>query len=293
MVTRQFNWMSPIFIVIWSSGFIVSRFGMPYSEPMTYLSLRFIGVMFLMLPIILWKKIPWPPFSDIKHIAIAGAMIQIGYLGAVWLSVKAGMPAGLSSLIVGLQPILTAIIGYFLAERLTSKQWLGMFLGFFGVILVLLAKINTSGVTLHNVLLNIFALFSITFGTIYQKRNCHYFDLRIGSFIQFSTSLFFSSIYAFLFETREIIWSTEMIGSLLWAIFVISIGGMSLLFLLIRRGESTKVASLIYFTPATTAFLAWIFFKEPLTPMIVMGTMVTTFGVLLVNRAPLKNTLVN
>ena len=286
MVNRQTNLIYPIFIIIWSSGFIVSRFGMPFSEPMTFLFLRFSGVCVLMLPIILWKKIPWPSLQQIVHIAVAGSLLQFGYLAGVWISVRAGMPAGLSALIVGLQPILTALLAYFVAEKINSRQWLGLFLGLIGVVLVLSAKLNTHGVTISNILWNVFALISITAGTIYQKKYCPSFDLRIGSFIQFMTSAFISGLAAIAFETRVVQWSNEMIGALVWSIFFISIGAISLLFVLIRRGNATKVSSIMYLTPPTTAVLAWIFFKEPLTPIIVIGTIVTSLGVLLVNQSP-------
>jgi drug/metabolite transporter (DMT)-like permease len=288
MVNRQTNLIYPIFIIIWSSGFIVSRLGMPFSEPMTFLFLRFSGVCVLMLPIILWKKIPWPSPKQIVHIAVAGSLLQFGYLAGVWISVRAGMPAGLSALIVGLQPILTALFAYFVAEKINSRQWLGLFLGLIGVVLVLSAKLNTHGVTMSNILWNVFALISITAGTIYQKKNCPSFDLRIGSFIQFMTSAFISGLAAIAFETRVVQWSNEMIGALVWSIFFISIGAISLLFVLIRRGNATKVSSIMYLTPPTTAVLAWIFFKEPLTPIIVIGTIVTSLGVLLVNQSPVS-----
>ena len=284
MVNKNSNLIYPIFILIWSSGFIVSRFGMPYSEPMTFLSLRFLGVCVLMLPIIFWKNITWPSKTQIIHIAIAGALIQFGYLAGVWISVRGGMPAGLSALIVGLQPILTALFAYFVAEKITSRQWVGLLFGLLGVVMVLSAKLNTDGVTMANILWNVFALLSITAGTIYQKRFCPTFDLRIGSFIQFATSGLISGTCALLFDNRDIIWSNEMIGALVWSIFCISIGAMSLLFILIRRGNATKVSSLMYLTPPTTAILAWIFFKEPLTPIIIFGTVVTSLGVLLVNQ---------
>ena len=288
MVNRQTNLIYPIFIIIWSSGFIVSRLGMPFSEPMTFLFLRFSGVCVLMLPIILWKKIPWPSLQQIVHIAVAGSLLQFGYLAGVWISVRAGMPAGLSALIVGLQPILTALLAYFVAEKINSRQWLGLFLGLIGVVLVLSAKLNTHGVTMSNILWNVFALISITAGTIYQKKYCPSFDLRIGSFIQFMTSAFISGLAAIAFETRVVQWSNEMIGALVWSIFFISIGAISLLFVLIRRGNATKVSSIMYLTPPTTAVLAWIFFKEPLTPIIVIGTIVTSLGVLLVNQSPVS-----
>jgi drug/metabolite transporter (DMT)-like permease len=143
---------------------------------------------------------------------------------------------------------------------------------------------------MNNVLWNVFALISITFGTIYQKKYCPNFDLRIGSLIQFAASAIISLVAALLFETQEIEWSNEMIGSLIWSILFISIGAMSLLFILIRRGNATKVSSMMYLTPPTTAILAWFIFNEPLTPLIILGTIVTSLGVLLVNQ-PLPNFL--
>jgi drug/metabolite transporter (DMT)-like permease len=288
MVNKQTNLIYPIFILIWSSGFIVSRFGMPYSEPLTFLFLRFAGVCVLMLPLIFWKKTPWPAKSQIMHIAVAGSLIQFGYLAGVWISVRSGMPAGLSSLIVGLQPILTAILAYFVAEKINSRQLAGLFLGLIGVVIVLSAKLNTHGVTFENILWNVFALFSITLGTIYQKKYCDHFDLRIGSFIQFLTSAILCGVGAFFFETMQIQWTLPMIGAMIWSIVFISIGAVSLLFILIRRGNATKVSSIIYLTPPTTAVLAYIFFNEPLTPMIVAGTIVTALGVLLVNQVPIN-----
>jgi drug/metabolite transporter (DMT)-like permease len=252
--------------------------------------MRFIGVCVLMLPIIFWKKIAWPNQKMIMHIAIAGSLMQFGYVAGVWISVRAGMPSGLSSLIVGLQPILTGLFAYLIAEKVTSRQWIGLFCGLLGVVLVLFAKLHTEGVTINNVLWNVFALFAITFGTIYQKKYCPNFDLRIGSFIQFATSAIISTVAAFLFETQEIEWSNEMIGSLIWSILFISIGAISLLFILIRRGNATKVSSMMYLTPPTTAILAWLMFNEPLTPLIILGTIVTSLGVLLVNQ-PLPNFL--
>jgi drug/metabolite transporter (DMT)-like permease len=286
MVNKHIYLISPTFILIWSSGFIVSRMGMPYCEPMTYLFLRFMGVCVLMLPIIFWKKLDWPNLTSMFHIAIAGSLIQCGYVAGVWISVKAGMPVGLASLIVGLQPILTALLAYFIAERVTSRQWVGLVLGLLGVVLVLYANLHTVGVTLHNILWNVFALISITIGTIYQKKYCPSFDLRIGSFIQFATSATISALGALLFETREIQWTAEMIGSLIWSVLGISIGAISLLFILIRRGDATKVSSIMYLTPPTTAILAWLIFNEPLTPLIILGTVITALGVLLVNQSP-------
>jgi len=284
MVKNNAIWMSPLFILIWSTGFIIARYGMPHAEPLTFLAIRFFGVILILLPCILWFKAPWPSKSQIVHLAIAGVLIQFGYLAGVWIAIRHGMPVGLTALIVGLQPILTAVFVSLLAEKITRSQWQGLFLGLFGVFLVLYAQINTAGVNAQTIFFNITGLLSITVGTIYQKKYCAQFDLRTGSLIQFITSLGLATIGAFLFETREVEWVLELVGALVWGIVGISIGAMSLLFILIRRGNATKVSSLMYLTPPTTAIMGWILFNEPLTILVGFGTLLTMLGVLIVNQ---------
>ena len=284
MVKNNALWMSPLFILIWSTGFIIARYGMPHAEPLTFLAIRFFGVILILLPCILWFKAPWPSKSQIVHLAIAGVLIQFGYLAGVWIAIRHGMPVGLTALIVGLQPILTAVFVSFLAEKITRSQWQGLFLGLLGVFLVLYAQINTTGVNAQTIFFNIIGLLSITVGTIYQKKYCAQFDLRTGSLIQFMTSLGLATIGAYLFETREVEWVLELVGALVWGIVGISIGAMSLLFILIRRGNATKVSSLMYLTPPTTAIMGWILFNEPLTILVGLGTVLTMLGVLIVNQ---------
>lgn len=284
MVKNNAIWMSPLFILIWSTGFIIARYGMPHAEPLTFLAIRFFGVILILLPCILWFKAPWPSKSQIVHLAIAGVLLQFGYLAGVWIAIRHGMPVGLTALIVGLQPILTAVFVSLLAEKITRSQWQGLFLGLFGVFLVLYAQINTAGVNAQTIFFNITGLLSITLGTIYQKKYCAQFDLRTGSLIQFITSFGLATIGAFLFETREVEWVLELIGALVWGIVGISIGAMSLLFILIRRGNATKVSSLMYLTPPTTAIMGWILFNEPFTVLVGFGTLLTMLGVLIVNQ---------
>ena len=284
MVKNNAIWMSPLFILIWSTGFIIARYGMPHAEPLTFLAIRFFGVILILLPCILWFKAPWPSKSQIVHLAIAGVLIQFGYLAGVWIAIRHGMPVGLTALIVGLQPILTAVFVSFLAEKITRSQWQGLFLGLLGVFLVLYAQINTTGVNAQTIFFNIIGLLSITVGTIYQKKYCAQFDLRTGSLIQFMTSLGLATIGAYLFETLEVEWVLELVGALVWGIVGISIGAMSLLFILIRRGNATKVSSLMYLTPPTTAIMGWILFNEPLTILVGLGTVLTMLGVLIVNQ---------
>jgi hypothetical protein len=280
-------WYAPIFILIWSTGFIIARYGMPYSEPMTFLFLRFAGVVVCMIPVLVWLKPAWPSGKQILHIAIAGALFQFCYLGGVWVAVKQGMPAGLAALIVGLQPILTAILASVVSERVTARQWLGLVLGLVGVALVLFAKIDIDGLTGACIGFAFAGMISITLGTLYQKRFCPSFDLRTGSVIQFSTSALLCLMMMFLFETREIQWTVPMIGALLWGILPISIGAMSLWFMLLRRGDATKVSSVMYLTPPTTALMAWLLFDEPLSAPILLGTLITMLGVLIVNQTTL------
>jgi drug/metabolite transporter (DMT)-like permease len=260
---------------------------MPHAEPMTFLVLRFYGVLFFMLPIVWIFRAPWPNTQQVIHIAISGIFLQAGYVGGVWVAVKQGMSAGLIALIVGLQPILTAWLAAFIAERVTRLQWLGLLLGLLGVGLVVWAKLSLIGLSLSALLFAGLALLSITAGTLYQKKYCSQFDIRTGSVIQFAASLLVCLPLMLAFETMEVEWVPELIGSLLWGILAISIGAISLLFILIRNGEATRVTSLMYLTPPTTALMAWILFDEPMTWVIGLGIALTSSAVVLVNKADL------
>ena len=277
-----------IFVFVWSTGFIVARYGMPHSEPMTFMFLRFTGVLVVMVPVALWARVTWPSRRQCLHIAIAGTMLQAGYLGGVWAAVKLGMSASLVALIMGLQPIFTAWLAALVAERVTARQWLGLLAGLTGVGMVVMAKFSLIGLSLTSLGLSIVALASITIGTLYQKRYCPNFDLRVGSTIQFAASVLVCLPFIFALETREIEWVFPMIAALLWSIFALSIGAISLLFIMIRDGAATKVTSLLYLTPPTTAVMAWLLFDEPITAMTVAGTAVTVVALLLVMKAPSK-----
>jgi drug/metabolite transporter (DMT)-like permease len=286
-IHRLAPWIAPVFVFIWSTGFIIAIYGMPHAEPMTFLVLRFSGVLFFMLPIVWIFRAPWPNTQQVIHIAISGIFLQAGYVGGVWVAVKQGMSAGLIALIVGLQPILTAWLAAFIAERVTRLQWLGLLLGLLGVGLVVRAKLSLIGLSVSALLFAGLALLSITAGTLYQKKYCSQFDIRAGSVIQFAASLLVCLPLMLLFETMEVEWVPELIASLLWGILAISIGAISLLFILIRNGEATRVTSLMYLTPPTTALMAWILFNEPMTWVIGLGIALTSSAVLLVNKADL------
>jgi drug/metabolite transporter (DMT)-like permease len=274
---------APIFVFIWSTGFIIARFGMPYMEPATFLFIRFTGVLIVMGIIILFWKPVWPNRSQTIHIAIAGALLQFGYVMGVWSAVRLGMTAGLVALIVGLQPILTAWSASWVSERVSYQQWLGLLLGIGGVALVVAEKTSFANIPVAAFIFAIAALFAITFGTLYQKKYCPQFDLRAGSMIQFSISTVLCLVVALLFETREVVWNASVIGALLWGILPTSIGAISLLFILIRKGAATKVTSLLYLTPPTTALMAWFLFDEHLSLIMLAGLGLTMTAVILVN----------
>ncbi|SOZ50276.1 conserved hypothetical protein; putative TRANSMEMBRANE PROTEIN [Cupriavidus taiwanensis] len=281
-----------LFVLIWSTGFIVAKYGMPYAEPMTFLFLRFAGVLVLMVPFVLLARVPLPRLAAstatdwraVGHIAVAGLLLQAGYLGGVWAAIKLGMPAGVSALIVGMQPILTALIATRMGERIGARQWLGLLLGIAGVALVVANKLGTSGLTPASLALAGGALFSITVGTVYQRHFCPVFDLRMGSVIQFAAAALACVPFMFLFETREVQWTAAMLGALAWSVVALSIGAISLLFLLIRQGAATKVSSLMYLTPPTTAVMAWLLFGERFPPLAAAGMVLAALGVALVIR---------
>ncbi|TLX59659.1 EamA/RhaT family transporter [Stutzerimonas nosocomialis] len=278
------------FVVLWSTGFIGAKFGLPYVEPLTFNVVRFILVVLLMTPIALLTRAPWPATPRAAmHIAVTGLLVHGGYLGGVFTAIDRGLPAGPTALVVGLQPLLTALLaGLLLGEQVTRRQWLGLGLGLGGVLLVLGSKLELDGVTLevllHWVWPALFALCSITLGTLYQKRFCPAFDLRSGSVIQFLPCVLVLGAVALVTETREIQWNGEFVFALLWLVLVLSIGAITLLNKMISQGSAVKVASLFYLTPPTTALIAWLLFGEMLAPLAVVGMLLSATGVWLARR---------
>ena len=221
----------------------MAKFGLPYAPPLTFLLLRFLGVLVILLPLVLLLRAPWP-VGQFRQIAVAGILMQAGYLAGVWCAIKLGMPAGLSALIVGMQPVLTACAAPLIGESVRPRQWLGLFFGLLGVALVVYAKINLVGLTVESVLLCVFALLSMTAGTMYQKRHCPQFDLRTGTVVQFAASIVVVLPFALYYEGLDlhfsnVQWTANFIGALLWSVLVLSIGAIFLLFALIRRSDAT------------------------------------------------------
>ncbi len=275
-----------LFVLLWSSGFIGAKLGLPYAEPLTFLALRFACVLAIMVPFVLAVRAPWPATPRTAlHIALSGALIHAGYLGGVFSAIHHGMSAGVVALIVGIQPLLTAAVaGRMLGEQVTPRQWTGLVLGIAGVTLVVWQNMAPQGLTAGSLALAVIALLSITFGTLYQKRFCPSFDARSGSVIQFAAAFALLLPLAWVTETMHIEWTGEFLFALGWLVLVLSVGAITLLFRLISRGAATRVSSLFYLTPAVTALLAYLVFGETLTVLALVGMAIAIAGVALINR---------
>ena len=282
-----------IFVLIWSTGFVVARFGMPHSPPLTFLSMRYALSLACFIAWTLMARAAWPTDrAQWGHLAVAGMLIHAGYLGGVWAAVKAGIGAGTVALLVGLQPVLTALWTSWNAgapdrmrATVSGRQWLGLALGLVGLTLVVWHKLGGGEVTQLNLALAVFALFSITTGTLYQKRFVASCDVRTAGAIQICAALMLSLPLA-LFETEPVVWHAQMIGALAWSVLALTLGGSSLLYLLIQRGAATEVTSLMYLVPPCTAALAWLLFGESFTWGMAIGMLLTVTGVALVVRSP-------
>lgn len=274
-----------LFVFLWSTGFIGAKYGLPYAEPLSFLLTRYGLVIALMAVIVLGMRAPWPQKpAQWLHIGISGLLVHAVYLGGVFVAIKHGLPAGVTALVVGMQPLLTALgAGWFLGEKVDGRQWVGLGLGFVGVILVVSGKFGDGA--LHSMLTPaVIALLGITAGTLYQKRYCARFDLRTGSLIQFAPTAIVTALAVVIFEDYRIEWTGDFIFALGWLVLVLSLGAISLLNLLIRSGSAVNVASLFYLTPVSTAVIAWLIFDEKLTLTAAFGMLLAVSGVYLVAR---------
>lgn len=278
--------MPAVFVFLWSTGFIGAKFGLPFAEPFSFLAVRMAIVAVLLILIALAFKAPWPKdLPSVFHVAVAGLLVQGAYLGGVFASIDAGLSAGLSALIVGLQPALTAcVVGPLLNERVTPRQWLGVLLGFVGVVLVVADRIEIGAGAWTGISFAAIGLLGITAGTLYQKRFCADMDLRSGSAIQFSVTCLAMTGLAFALESRDIQWTGEFIFAVAWLVVVLSLGAVTLLYILIKRGAAAKVASLFYLVPPVTALMAFFLFDERLGAQELIGMGIVVAGVALVTR---------
>jgi drug/metabolite transporter (DMT)-like permease len=273
-----------VFVVLWSTGFIATKYVVNNADPLSYLAIRMALVVGLMLIIVAVTRPKWPDGVGIFHSAVAGILVHGFYLGGTAVAIAHSIPAGLSALIPGLQPILTSTLANrWLGERVTPLQWGGLLLGLGGVVLILHNRPMT-GEAGWGWLASGVSLVSITLGTLYQRRYCNRIDWRAGNLVQYVAVTIFFAIGAFLFENNVVHWTTEFVLALAWLVVVLSIGSIGLLYWLIRHHAATSVASLFYLVPAVTALMAFVLFGERLDAVAIAGMAACAAAVFLVNK---------
>jgi drug/metabolite transporter (DMT)-like permease len=290
MLTRLAIATAPaLFVLLWSTGFIGARLGLPYIEPLTFLAVRMGFVVVIMVAIAFAGGARWPYTNEVGHSLVAGSLVHGLGLGGVFIAISQGVPAGISALIVGLQPIVTSTFANrFMGEKVTRLQWIGLALGLFGVLLVLHDRSIVLAGSVLGWIANFLSLIGLTLGTLYQKRYCGGIDWRVGNLIQYIGAGVLFTLGAFAFETREIHWTGELIFAMAWLVLVLSIAAVGLLYWLIRRSTATGFASLFYLVPIVTAFFAYILFDERLDSISILGMVICSCGVALVNRGIAK-----
>lgn len=279
----------PIFVILWSTGYIGAKFGLPYAEPLTFLSIRFGLVVGLMLIWVVMSGAVWPTLPETRALLLVGALLHGIYLGGVFTAIWLGLEAGLAALIVCMQPILSAVLArWMLREKMTRFQWFGLIIGLAGAVLVVARKLGGGVGDWGGLGLCIVGLFAISVATIYQKKHCASAPMRSGAVVQYIGALAVVMPLAFLFETREVHWTGEFLFALSWLVFVLSLGAVGLLMSLIQRGEASKVASLFFLVPPCTALIAWAMFGETLGVLAILGVVLTAIGVAMVMRGGAK-----
>ena len=279
--------MPAVFVGVWSTGFVVARLAMPHAPPLTFLAWRYLFSLLAFGAWIALARPAWPRGrSQWGHLAVTGVLMHGGYLGGVWAAVHAGIPAGTVALIVGLQPVLTAVWVSARGQHVVApRQWAGLMMGLAGLALVVWPKMGRGEVTTLNLGLSVLALASITAGTLYQKHHVQPVDARTGSWVQLAAALLVTLPLAWL-ETEPMHWHPDLVLALVWSVLALSLGASSLLLLLIQAGAATRVTSLFYMVPPCTAVLAWLMFGERMTTLSWLGMALCAAGVALVLRAP-------
>lgn len=279
-----------LFVLIWSTGWISARFAAPYADPLTFLSVRYTSATLILAALAFMAGASWPRARAAGHAAASGILLHAIYLGGVWWAIAHGLPAGISGLIAAVQPILTALLApRLVGEPISKRQWLGIALGFSGILLVLWPKLSgLTGAALQAQLIplgiNVIAMISVTFGTFYQKKFIQTGDLRTVTTLQYTGALAVTLPLAFLLEPMRIEWNMIMILNLGWSVLALSIGAIGLLLLLIRRGAVSRAATLIYLVPPAVALEALVLFGETMVPLQILGMAITASGVALAVR---------
>lgn len=280
-----------LFVLLWSTGWIVAKYSDPHSGPLTFLTIRFIVSSLLFIGIAIAMKSKWPVTrAGWLHALFSGLFLHAIYLGGIWWAIERGVPASVSGLLASLQPLMTAMIAYFVvAETLSGRQRLGLLLGFGGLMIAIIPGLlalepDALRAASWPLAVNAISMLSVTIGTIYQKRFLQEGDLIPLATLQYVGAAFFVGIAMMVVEpTMPFTVNAQTVGAMVWSVFGLSLGAIMLLLLLIRRGQVSGAASLIFLIPPTVAFEAWLLFDEPLTLPLIFGTVVVAIGVWMVN----------
>ncbi len=282
------TWAPFFFVLLWSTGFIGAKFGLPYAGPATFLFVRMVFNILMFILLIALLKSSYPTGRQAFHAMVSGLLIHAGYLGGVFAAINVGMPTGLSSLIVGTQPLVTAVILVTMTdERLKKSQWLGLVIGVVGVALVVQGKMTwppgTDKTWAYVFVLS--ALACITIGTLYQKKFCQGIDLVGCAFWQYVASAVVLFPVALLNEGLSVEWSGTFILALAWSVVILSGVAVLLLLYMIKQGAASKVTSVMYLVPPVTAFQGWLFFDEAFALTGLLGFVLASLSVYLVMKA--------
>jgi drug/metabolite transporter (DMT)-like permease len=276
----------PLFVLIWATGFIVARIVAPHAEPLTFLLVRYVLAIAVLVVIVTLAQVRWPRDARTwRNSLIAGILLHGFYLGGVFWAVKHGLPAGITALVAGLQPLVTGLLAMpLLGERVSPRRWLGIGLGFLGAVLVILPKLGV-GAPPAALGVAILAMLSITLGTIWQKRTAGALDMRVNAVIQYLGAAAVTAPVVLLTESGHMDLSWALLGGLAWAVFGLSIGAIGLLLYLIRHGAVTGVATLLYLVPPVAAVMAYLLFGETLSWVQIVGMACAALGVAIASRS--------
>ena len=276
-----------LFILSWASGFPITRLGLEYTGPFTLLWVRSAIVVTIVGFYALFARVPWPDWKELGHIALVGVTLQCLYLGSMFMALDGNVSQGVAALVAGMQPLLTAaVVGSALGERVNRVQWAGFALGFIGLFIVLSERMEAGNATTTGLIFASLTPVFITFGSLYQKKYCANSDLRVVMIVQQTAAGICNFCIAMAIETGEIVWGAELIFTWIWLVFILTIGATNLLYLMLRHGEASRVASLFYLTPPTAVFLGWITYGETMGLIALGGFAVAVAGVFLITRSP-------
>ncbi len=269
------------FVIIWGSGFIATKIGIQYATPFTFLSLRFAFGLLCLVPLVLWLKPGWPQTRrQWAHVIVAGLLMHAIHLSGSHYAQYLGMSAGITAVILALQPLATAMIAFgWFGERPRRMQWVGIALGFAGVALIVWHKIDVRAVTTGSLIAILTGLVALTAGTLYQRRFCPTVDLRSGALIQFTASLLVLVPMSVAFEGAAIQWSWPLLGSIAFLVILASILGVNALHTLMRHGEATRVTSMMYLPPIVAVAMEYLLFNVIPTALSIVGIVITSIGV--------------